>query len=164
MQLKMKSPEKQSALSPPPYFDLGIYHRLITTGSEDAQTWFDRGLIWIYGFNHEEAAKCFEKAIAADEGCAMAHWGLALALGPNYNKPWDAFDQEEKTINLKRTHDAAMKAKKLAASALPVERALINALQSRYPQEIPTPDSRNGINNMQRLWNLFTRSSFRILM
>ncbi|KAN0104783.1 TPR domain protein [Hyaloscypha variabilis] len=140
MQLKMKSTEKQSALSPPPYFDLGIYHRLINTDSEDTQTWFDRGLIWIYGFNHEEAAKCFEKAIAADEGCAMAHWGLALALGPNYNKPWDAFDQEEKTINLKRTHDAAMKAKKLAASALPVERALINALQSRYPQEIPTPD------------------------
>lgn len=69
------------------YYDLGSFHRPITTISRAAQTWFDRGLIWTYGFNHEEAARCFEAAIRNDVNCAMAYWGLALALGPNYNKP-----------------------------------------------------------------------------
>jgi len=22
----------------------------------------------------------------------MAHWGIAYAIGPNYNKPWDDFE------------------------------------------------------------------------
>jgi tetratricopeptide (TPR) repeat protein len=136
----MKDPAKQSSLSPLTYFDLGSYHRPITTSSEDAQTWFDRGLIWVYGFNHEEAAKCFEKAIAADTDCAMAYWGLAYALGPNYNKPWDVFDELERTTNLKRTNAAARQAEKLSTTARPQERALIRAIQSRYPQERPAED------------------------
>ncbi|KAH8794945.1 TPR domain protein [Hyaloscypha finlandica] len=136
----MKSSQTQSSFLPPKYFDLGTYHRPITTTSEEAQTWFDRGLIWVYGFNHEEAAKCFEKAIAADEGCTMAYWGLAYALGPNYNKPWDVFDEHERTANLKRTHIAARQAEALSAPAEPVERALIHAIQSRYPQERTTED------------------------
>ena len=55
------------------YFDLGSFNRTITTTSPDAQVWFNRGLVWTYGFNHEEAVKCFERAIAADEMCAMAY-------------------------------------------------------------------------------------------
>ena len=74
----------------PDYFDLGSYSRKVT-GSSQAQTWFDRGLVWAYAFNHEEAAACFERAAEAGPGCAMAYWGLAYALGPNYNKPWEAF-------------------------------------------------------------------------
>jgi tetratricopeptide (TPR) repeat protein len=124
----MKGSEKQASLSPPGYYDLGSYHRPVTTSSEDCQTWFDRGLIWVYGFNHEEAAECFKKAIEVDEGCAMAYWGLAYALGPNYNKPWEVFDEQEKVTNLKRTHVAAGQAKSNSASALPVERALIDAI------------------------------------
>jgi tetratricopeptide (TPR) repeat protein len=135
----MKGSRKQS-LSPHPYFDLGSFQRPITSRNEEAQTWFDRGLIWVYGFNHEEAAKCFEKAIAADEGCAMAYWGLAYALGPNYNKPWEIFDEQERNRNLKRTHVAAGQALSHSATALPVERALIAAIQTRYPQEWPTTD------------------------
>ena len=136
----MKGSQKQSFFPPPKYFDLGTYRRPITTTSEEAQTWFDRGLIWVYGFNHEEAAKCFEKAIAADEGCAMAYWGLAYALGPNYNKPWDVFDERERTANLKRTNAAARQAETLSAPAEPVERALIHAIQSRYPRQRMTKD------------------------
>ena len=73
-------------------FDLGTYGRRASTSSAGAQTWFDRGLVWSYGFNHEEAVRCFEEAIALDEGFALAHWGVAYAAGPNYNKEWDAFD------------------------------------------------------------------------
>src|SRR6476619_8638209 len=76
-------------------YDLGEYHRELGTTSAEAAAWFDRGLIWSYAFNHEEAVVCFEFAAEADPGCAMAHWGIAYALGPNYNKPWEAFDELE---------------------------------------------------------------------
>ena len=39
--------------------------------------------------------RCFERAADADPGCAMAHWGIAYAVGPNYNKDWPAFGDEE---------------------------------------------------------------------
>lgn len=57
------------------YFDLGSYSREVTTSSTKAQYWFDKGLNWIFGFNHEEAIICFEKALVEDPDCAMAHWG-----------------------------------------------------------------------------------------
>ena len=70
------------------YYNLGSYSLPVTTQIEAAQTWFDRGLIWTYGFNHEEAIACFKKATEADPDCAMAWWGIAYAAGPNYNFPW----------------------------------------------------------------------------
>jgi tetratricopeptide (TPR) repeat protein len=122
------------------YYDLGAFHRQVTTSSKDAQIWFDRGLIWIYAFNHEEAARCFEKAFAHDSSCAMAYWGLAYALGPNYNKPWDIFDAEDLAASVKRTHLAAAQAMAHAATLPPVERALIEAIQFRYSQQLPAAD------------------------
>jgi tetratricopeptide (TPR) repeat protein len=122
------------------YYDLGSFHRQVTTSSEDAQMWFDRGLIWTYAFNHEEARKCFEKAIAHDSECAMAYWGLAYSLGPNYNKPWRVFDNEDLVMTVNRSHFAAEQAKAHSAKASTVERALIDAIQFRYPQNLPTAD------------------------
>ena len=74
------------------YYDLGQYSRPVSTKSSDAQAWFDRGLIWCYGYNHDEAVRCFRKAAEYDPACAMAHWGVSYAAGPNYNKQWKAFD------------------------------------------------------------------------
>ncbi|KOS20793.1 hypothetical protein ESCO_004125 [Escovopsis weberi] len=117
------------------YYDLGDFHRPITTASPKAQTWFDRGVVWCFGFNHEEAAKCFERAILSDPGCAMAYWGLAYALGPNYNKPWDLFSSRERETVAQRTHEAVSRATRCAADrASPVEKGLIHALQFRYPR------------------------------
>lgn len=90
--------------------------------------------MWTYAFHHEEAVACFEAAAEADPDCAMAHWGIAYALGPNYNKPWEAFDAEELTRTVDRTHAAVELAHQKAAPATPVERALIGALRARYPQ------------------------------
>ncbi|MEV5545717.1 hypothetical protein AB0L35_06160 [Streptomyces sp. NPDC052309] len=135
------------------YYDLGAHGRPVTTSSPEAQTWFDRGLVWTYAFNHEEAVSCFEAAAAADPDCAMAQWGIAYALGPNYNKPWEAFDERELTRAVDRAHAAVELAHEKAAGAGPVERALIGALRARYPQARAAEDC--------SVWNLPYAESMR---
>jgi tetratricopeptide (TPR) repeat protein len=121
-------------------YDLGPYSRKVTTTSPEAQRWFDRGLNWTYGYHHEEAVACFERAAAADPACAMAHWGIAYAAGPNYNYPWVLMDQAGKAKSLARSHDASRRALELAGPVTRAERALIEAIQARYPQRDPIED------------------------
>lgn len=116
------------------YFDLGAHTRPVTTTSAEAQTWFDRGLGWTYGYNHEEAIECFRKAIAADPSCGMAYWGLAYAIGPNYNKPWDLFEPDERVAALEEAR-AALDAAQGLTGLTPVETAMIAALAARYPSD-----------------------------
>jgi hypothetical protein len=116
------------------YFDLGSYTRAVTTTSGDAQIWFDRGLAWTYAYNHEEAIVCFRKALTADPGCAMAHWGIGYCIGPNYNKPWEAFEEDEKPDCIAVAKDSTRAAMDLLDGLTPVEQALIGALPARYPE------------------------------
>jgi tetratricopeptide (TPR) repeat protein len=116
------------------YYDLGPYTRKITTGVPEAQLWFDRGLNWLYGFNHAEAIACFKKALEHDPGCAMAYWGISYAAGPNYNLPWYRYDPAGKAAALAAAYDAMQNALARAERASPVEQALIRALPARYPQ------------------------------
>jgi hypothetical protein len=58
-------------------YNLGSYHRKVSTGNDKAQAWFDRGLIWSYAFHHEESVRCFQSAINHDAKCAMAYWGVS---------------------------------------------------------------------------------------
>ena len=85
-----------------PYYDLGSYHRPIDTPSPQAQIWFDRGLVWAYAFNHDEAIRCFERALDLDPDLAIARWGIAYSIGPNYNKAWEAFDPVDLAASLAR--------------------------------------------------------------
>jgi len=128
------------------YYDLGQHTRTVTTESTEAQLWFDRGLNWLYGFNHGEALSCFGKAVEADQECAMAHWGVAIALGPNYNLPWSLMDDTTKARCLGGAHQATQAALELLDRVTPIEAALIQALTSRYPQSEPIED--------QMPWNL----------
>ncbi|MBK0401283.1 tetratricopeptide repeat protein [Limibaculum sp. M0105] len=116
------------------YFDLGSYGRKVSTSSPEAQLWFDRGLNWLYGFNHGEAIRCFAKATEHDPECAMAHWGISYASGPNYNLPWHLYDPNGRQIALAASYDAMQMALAHAGGATPVEQALIQALPARYPQ------------------------------
>jgi tetratricopeptide (TPR) repeat protein len=122
------------------YYDLGGYSRRITTKSPEAQTWFDRGLNWVFGFNHAEAIKCFGEALKHDPNCAMARWGISYALGPNYNLPWHLYDPPGKAQALGAAYDAMQTALAAAEQATPVEQALIRALPARYPQRTPIED------------------------
>jgi tetratricopeptide (TPR) repeat protein len=121
----------------PGYYDLGSYSRPISTASNDAQRWFDRGLIWCYGYNHDEAVRCFRKAAEIDPACAMAQWGIAYASGPNYNKQWKAFDVVDLKQSLSAAHAATQSALALMKDAHPIEQALISCLPHRYPDADP---------------------------
>ncbi|WP_170338388.1 tetratricopeptide repeat protein [Ruegeria arenilitoris] len=122
------------------YYDLGTHSCPVTTSSDQAQLWFDRGLVWTYGYNHEEAVVCFQRALEHDPDCAMAHWGVAYAAGPNYNLPWDLLDDRGKAKALNCAYDATQCAQALLDRCTPVERELIRALPARYPQRDPAPD------------------------
>ena len=115
------------------YFDLGAYTR-VASSDPRAQIWADRGLIWLFAYNHEEAIACFDKALAADPACALAHWGIAYALGPNYNKPWEVFTPDEKAPALKKAHQALAAGLSLT-TATEAERGLLDALRTRYPDD-----------------------------
>ncbi len=128
------------------YYDLGTFTRSVTTDSPEAQRWFDRGLNWLYGFNHGEAVSCFHRALEADPECAMAHWGVAIGLGPNYNVPWEKMDERTLVRNLAAAFAATEAATSLVDRVTPSEAALIGTLPSRYPQPEPIED--------QMPWNL----------
>ena len=107
---------------------LGSHRHPIATQSELAQKFFDQGLALIFGFNHDEAARLFERAAALDPHSPMPHWGIALALGPNYNMP-PMPEREEKAWK------AIERALALSKHAPENERAYVNALVKRYSKD-----------------------------
>jgi tetratricopeptide (TPR) repeat protein len=140
LETRPKQNANRSQVGMSDYYDLGNYRRKISTDSEQAQLWFDRGLMWCFGYNHDEAVACFEKAAAHDATCAMAYWGIAYASGCNYNKPWEAFDEADALRSVARAFDASQQAMALSGKANAAEKALIGALAKRYPDRTPAPD------------------------
>lgn len=107
---------------------LGDLHHPVTTSNAEAQKFFDQGLRFIYAFNHDEAARSFQRAAELDPKLAMAYWGIAEAVGPNYNDPGDP-------DRFKKAHEAIGKASELAAGASPSEKAYIAAMAVRFPAD-----------------------------
>jgi tetratricopeptide (TPR) repeat protein len=120
------------------YYDIGDFQCKVTTESQQAQTWFDRGLAMCHAFNHEEGFRCFQKAHQADPKMPMALWGMAYALGPNIN-----LTVVEPHV-IAQAQLAAQLAKNLEAGASPWERDLINALLKRYA--VPAPETLSELN------------------
>ena len=116
---------EQSTGSVPLFDDLGSHHHAVTTPNEMAQKYFDQGLRLVYGFNHDEAERAFRETARLDPKCAMAWWGVALALGPNINLPLDP-ERNQRAI------DAVQKAQSLLSNASEPERAYVAAIAKRY--------------------------------
>lgn len=110
----------------------GRHHHVIATSSAEAQRYFDQGIALVFGFNHEEAVRSFQKAAELDPQAAMPHWGIAWALGPNYNLDVD-------DARAKQANEAIARATALAARGPAVERDYIAAMAIRFPQG-STPD------------------------
>jgi tetratricopeptide (TPR) repeat protein len=119
------------------YYDVDVYSRPVTTSSLEAQKWFNRGLVWCYAYFHDEAVACFRNALRADPNCAMAHWGVAYATGPNYNMPWERRDEKMRRESLAEAYEATQAALTLTDEVSGPELALIQALPARFPQREP---------------------------
>jgi len=115
---------------------LGDLHHPVSTKNASAQEFFDQGLRLIYAFNHDEAARSFQKAAELDPKLAMAYWGIAEAVGPNYNDP----ASEDR---FKRAHEAIQKAVDLSGNASDAERGYIFAMAKRFPAD-PKADLRKA--------------------
>src|SRR5271167_29458 len=107
---------------------VGNVHHLVSTGNPEAQQFFDQGLRLIYAFNHDEAARSFQRAAELDPKLAMAYWGIAEAVGPNYNDP----ASEDR---FKQAHEAIQKAADLSGNASDAERGYISAMAKRFPAD-----------------------------
>ena len=119
-------PQPLRLSTPPPVFDdLGTLHHAVTTSSPEAQQYFDQGLRLVYAFNHDEANRAFKEAARLDPNCAMAYWGIAFTLGPNYNLPVDAKRD-------RAAYEAIQKAVALAPHVSEAERAYIEAIAKRH--------------------------------
>ena len=126
------APAKPATLMP----GYGDLHHPVSTSNAKAQQFFDQGMRQIYAFNHDEAARSFQRAADLDPKLAMAYWGVAEAVGPNYNDP--ASDQR-----FAAAHAAIQKAADLSANASPVEQAYIQAMALRFPAD-PKSDRRRA--------------------
>jgi tetratricopeptide (TPR) repeat protein len=102
----------------------------ISTANKEAQEYFNQGMILSYGFNHAEAARSFFEATRLDSMCAMAYWGYAYVLGPNYNAGME-------DDNYQRAYIASQKALSLSAKCTEREQELIKALTYRYAANPP---------------------------
>jgi tetratricopeptide (TPR) repeat protein len=107
----------------------GKHHHPIATSNPQAQEQFDLGMALVFGFNHEEATRAFQRAAALDPKAAMPQWGIAWSVGPNYNLDID-------DPRAKQAYEAVQTAKRLAASGPENERAYVDALAVRYSADM----------------------------
>jgi tetratricopeptide (TPR) repeat protein len=110
----------------PLFTGLGGYHRTITTTSSAAQQRFDEGLAFRCVFQHNQAINSFRGALKSDQNCAMALWGIAMAVGPDINST-TVTESHARTA-----WAAATKALELSGNASLTERALYGALIQRW--------------------------------
>ena len=106
----------------------------------------------MYAFNHDEAIRAFTRAAELDPDCAMAHWGVAIANGPHINNT--AVPPERAAA----AWAALGRARAASAGASAVERALIEALASRYADPQPAdraPLERAYAEAMRGVWQAF---------
>src|SRR5258707_1772571 len=115
---------------------LGDLHHPVSTKNAGAQEFFDQGLRLIYAFNHDEAARSFQKAAELDPKLAIAYWGIAEAVGPNYNDP-------ASEGRFKQAHEAIQKAVDRIGNASDAERGDILAMAKRFPAD-PKSDLRKA--------------------
>ncbi len=118
---------------------IGGYGRPVSGASIEAQDWYDQGVRYTYGFNHDQAAACFARAALASPESPMVWWGLAHALSVDIN---DASIPGEHAI---WGVAAIREAQRLSHLATPLEQALIEAEALRATLDPPGPSERGQL-------------------
>lgn len=149
-------PGSQPAAEVTLYKGLGKHTRPVATSSPEAQKFFDQGLNFMYAFNHDEAVRAFRRAAELDPDCAMAHWGISLSLGKNYNYP--LFPPERAKAAWKALESSRAKAKAESEA----NRALVEALAARYADPLPKetrPLEEAYARAMKAVWEKFPKDA-----
>lgn len=142
-----------SSFEAPLLDNLGNYSIDITTSSDDAARFFNQGAIMANAFNHLEAARSFREAARLDSTCAMAYWGLAYVLGPNYNTNGNLGDKKE----ILRAVDLA---KHYSSNVKPWEKALIDAIAKKFPNDSDVTDENKYAEAMRYVYTGFPDNDF----
>lgn len=145
--------ESQPSFEAPVLKNIGNYSVPVTTKSKHAQMFFNQGIIMANNFNHAEAERSFREAIRQDTTFAMGYWGIAYVLGPNFNS-----SANMGTVNEIRT--AVTKAVALSEGAAPWERAMIKAIQIKFPMDTTATDAEGFTNAMKQAFTEFPDHSF----
>ena len=102
-----------------------------TSCNEIAQRRFNRAMRYQHSFWYRQSIGLYEEALKADPDCAIAHWGIALALWDNPHNPPPA-------PNVARAVEAIQAARAIGAKT-ERERGYIDALALLYQDHDKTP-------------------------
>jgi len=102
---------------------LGKVHFPISC-SAASQKKFDVGLAMLHSFWYAKSDKAFSELAAADPGCAMAHWGVAMS---RFHQIWEAPPPDDLKAGV-----AAIAAARAAGAKTERERDYIEALGNYY--------------------------------
>ena len=145
--------EKPPTFEAPVLKNIGDYSVPVSTKSNYSQLFFNQGIIMANNFNHAEAERSFREAVRQDTTFAMGYWGIAYVLGPNFNS-----SANMGTVN--EIRQAVTKAVQFSEQASPWEKAVIKAIQIKFPMDTTLTDGEGFANSMQQAFKQFPDHSF----
>ncbi len=145
---------KRPTFEAPILKNIGDYQIAITTNDAYAQLFFNQGVIMANSFNHAEAERSFRESIRQDTTFAMGYWGIAYVLGPNYNSGGQNMGAIEEIRN------AVANAVRFGSNASPWERAVIKAIQIKFPADLLATNDEGYSASMKAAYTEFPENDF----
>ena len=127
---------------------MGTVHLAITTGSPEAQKFFDQGLAQMHSFWAREAERSFLQAAALDPAAPMPQWGIAMVAAGDWRPRFqiDLLEQvqgKQVPPATSRARVAAQRAVELAAvpgKATDLEKLYVAAVAARRDPNAKEPE------------------------
>ncbi len=145
--------ENQPSFEAPVLKNIGDYSVSVTTKSKYSQMFFNQGIIMANGFNQAEAERSFREAIRQDSTFAMGYWGIAYVLGPNFN----SVDNMGTVAEIRK---AVSKAVRFGENTSPWEKALVKAIQLKFPMDTTATNAEGFASSMKDAYLQFPDNSF----
>lgn len=146
--------ERKPVFEAPVLQNIGDYRVTVTNRPGYAELFFNQGIIMANGFNHTEAERSFRESIRQDSAFAMGYWGIAYVLGPNYNSGGENMGA------IQEIKHAVKKAVELSSNSTAWEKAVINAIQIKFPADSITTNDEGYAAAMKSAWSEFPENDF----
>lgn len=146
--------DKRPSFEAPVLKNIGDYQIAVTTNNPYAQLFFNQGVIMANSFNHAEAERSFRESIRQDTTFAMGYWGIAYVLGPNYNSGGQNMGAIEEIRN------AVGSAVRFGNNASPWERAVIKAIEMKFPADSLATNDEGYSASMKAAYTEFPDNDF----